>query len=175
MGYYIGHQTHVKAAEEGEEIVVKPGEAHALFNAGGGSSGQNLLLEVTFKPARHGEALFETMAGVRLADDGSSGLGYDYDSILAVSPLQKWLTMSRAEVVLTDIPPATWNFITSTVVPFAEKLGYKAFYPEYKTRREHNHTPAAWLDQQEEDDDDEEKQWQDMTDRMLREDEVPDK
>jgi hypothetical protein len=54
-----------------------------------------------------------------------SGLGYDYDSPLAVSPLQKWLTMSRAEVVLTDIPPATWNFITSTVVPFAGKLGYK--------------------------------------------------
>lgn len=34
-----------------------------LFNAGGGSAGQDLLLEITFKPARHGEVLFETMAG----------------------------------------------------------------------------------------------------------------
>jgi len=25
LGYYIGHHTHVKAAEEGEEVVVKPG------------------------------------------------------------------------------------------------------------------------------------------------------
>lgn len=34
-----------------------------LFNAGGGANGTDLLLEVTFKPARHGEQLFETLAG----------------------------------------------------------------------------------------------------------------
>lgn len=40
-----------------------PGEAHTLFNAGGGVNGSDLLLEVTFTPARHGEQLFETLAG----------------------------------------------------------------------------------------------------------------
>lgn len=34
-----------------------------LFNAGGGADGTDLLLEITFKPARHGEQLFETLAG----------------------------------------------------------------------------------------------------------------
>jgi hypothetical protein len=35
-----------------------------LFNAGGGVNGSDLLLHITFKPARHGEQLFETLAGV---------------------------------------------------------------------------------------------------------------
>jgi hypothetical protein len=39
------------------------GEAHVLFNAGGGSNGSDLLLEVMHRPARHGEALYETLAG----------------------------------------------------------------------------------------------------------------
>jgi hypothetical protein len=34
-----------------------------LFNAGGGANGTDLLLKVTFTPARHGEQLFETLAG----------------------------------------------------------------------------------------------------------------
>lgn len=34
-----------------------------LFNAGGGANGTDLLLEITFTPARHGEQLFETLAG----------------------------------------------------------------------------------------------------------------
>lgn len=66
------------------------------------------------------------------------GLGYDYESPLAVSPLQKWLTLGYAEVVPTDIPPATWNFIQSWLLPFAQKIGYKPFYPQYKTKREHS-------------------------------------
>jgi hypothetical protein len=34
-----------------------------VFNAGGGTNGSDLLLEVTHSPARHGEALYETLAG----------------------------------------------------------------------------------------------------------------
>lgn len=34
-----------------------------LFNAGGGVNGTDLLLEITYTPARHGEQLFETLAG----------------------------------------------------------------------------------------------------------------
>lgn len=34
-----------------------------LFNLGGGVNGTDLLLEITFTPARHGEQLFETLAG----------------------------------------------------------------------------------------------------------------
>lgn len=41
-----------------------------LFNAGGGAEGSDLLLEVTFAPARHGEALYETLAGERPAATG---------------------------------------------------------------------------------------------------------
>jgi hypothetical protein len=45
----------------------------------------------------------------------------------------------------------------------------QAFYPEYRTRREHQRSPpGAWLDQE---DEDEEHHWQTMTDRMLHEDE----
>jgi hypothetical protein len=36
-----------------------------LFNLGGGVNGADLLLEITFTPARHGEQLFETLAGKR--------------------------------------------------------------------------------------------------------------
>jgi hypothetical protein len=38
-----------------------------VFNAGGGSNGSDLLLEVTHSPARHGEALYETLAGRQAA------------------------------------------------------------------------------------------------------------
>lgn len=41
------------------------GESHMLFNLGGGVNGTDLLLEITFTPARHGEQLFETLAGKR--------------------------------------------------------------------------------------------------------------
>lgn len=130
LGYFIGHQTHAQAAEPGEEVTIKPGEGHTLFNAGGGVNGSDLLLEITFTPARHGEQLFETMAG----------LGHDYESPLAVSPIQKWLTLGKAEVVLTDIQPATWNFIQDVLVPMAGKMGYKPFYPQYRTKRQYVHS-----------------------------------
>lgn len=65
-----------------------------------------------------------------------AGLGYDYESSLAVSPVQRWLTLSTAEVVLTDIEPATWRFMQSFLIPMAAKLGYKPFYPEYRTKRQ---------------------------------------
>jgi hypothetical protein len=73
-------------------------------------------------------------------------LGYDYESRLAVSPLQKWLTLGYAEVVPTDIPPATWNFIQSWLLPFAQKMGYKPFYPQYKTKREYSGTQGRFVD-----------------------------
>jgi hypothetical protein len=73
-------------------------------------------------------------------------LGYDYESPLAVSPLQKWLTLGYAEVVPTDIPPATWNFIQSWLLPFAQKMGYKPFYPQYKTKREYSGTQGGFAD-----------------------------
>jgi hypothetical protein len=39
-----------------------PGEAHSLWNAGG-EGGGDLLLEVTYRPAGKGEAMYETLAG----------------------------------------------------------------------------------------------------------------
>jgi hypothetical protein len=74
------------------------------------------------------------------------GLGYDYESPLAVSPLQKWLTLGYAEVVPTDIPPATWNFIQAWMLPFAQKIGYKPFYPQYKTKREYSSAHSSFVD-----------------------------
>jgi hypothetical protein len=44
-------------------IVGAAGESHMLFNLGGGANGTDLLLEVTYTPARHGEQVFETLAG----------------------------------------------------------------------------------------------------------------
>ncbi|KAF8072688.1 protein phosphatase 2C [Scenedesmus sp. PABB004] len=126
LGYFVGHQHHVQSAEAGEVLTVRPGESHMLFNAGGGANGSDLLLELTFTPARHGEALFETLAG----------LGYDYESPLAVSPVQRWMTLGRAEVVLSDMPPATWEFVQGVIVPAAAKMGYRPFYAAYTTRRE---------------------------------------
>lgn len=44
--------------------VAVAGEAHSIWNADGGSTGgSELLISVTHTPARHGEALFETLAG----------------------------------------------------------------------------------------------------------------
>lgn len=44
-------------------LVDAAGESHVLFNLGGGANGTDLLLEVTYTPARHGEQVFETLAG----------------------------------------------------------------------------------------------------------------
>lgn len=74
------------------------GESHLLFNAGGGSNGTDLLLEITFKPARHGEQLFETLAGEQQQQDrislqqGRTAPGPDtslrkYDACQALSQL----------------------------------------------------------------------------------------
>lgn len=82
----------------------------------------------------------------------TAGLGYDYESPLAVSPIQKWLTLNTAEVVLTDIQPATWNFIQDVLVLMAKKIGYKPFYPEYRTKRQ------SALNQEEEEDEEEEEE-----------------
>lgn len=72
------------------------------------------------------------------------GLGYDYESPLAVSPLQRLLTLARGETVLSDMPPATWDAVTSYVLPLVEGLGYKPFYSQYTTRREYAPDGAAW-------------------------------
>jgi hypothetical protein len=92
------------------------------------------------------------------------GLGYDYESPLAVSPMQKWLTLAYAEVVPTDIPPATWNFIQGWLLPFAQKMGFKPFYPQYKTKREYSRTQ----------DEEEETSWKSKGNKERDEDDVDD-
>ncbi|KAI8470608.1 MAG: hypothetical protein J3K34DRAFT_251797 [Monoraphidium minutum] len=124
LGYWRGDADKaLEAGEKDDGVIIQQGEAHALWNAGG-EGGGDLVLEVTFRPARRGEALYETLAG----------LGHEYETVLAVSPLQKLLTYSRAEVMLTSVPPALWRAMEEWLVPLAEGLGYKAFYPQYSTR-----------------------------------------
>lgn len=64
-----------------------------------------------------------------------AGLGYDYESVLAVSPLQQLITYYRAEVVLISMSSWAWELVGNILVPFGEGLGYKAFYPEYTSQR----------------------------------------
>lgn len=80
----------------------------------------------------------------------SAGLGYDYESVLAVSPVQKWMTLGEGEVVLSEVSPGAWNFIQSYLVPLAKKLGYKAFYPEYRTARHYSRASGAFQEEDEE-------------------------
>jgi len=54
------------------------------------------------------------------------GLGHDYETVLAVSPLQKLLTYYRGEAVLTSVPQWGWRLMEDWLVPLAEGLGYKA-------------------------------------------------
>jgi hypothetical protein len=44
-----------------------------LFNLGGGANGTDLLLEVTYTPARHGEQVFETLAGAPYTSAAAAG------------------------------------------------------------------------------------------------------
>ena len=53
------------------------------------------------------------------------GLGYEYETALAVSPLQKLLTYARGEAVLTAAPAWAWRAVEDWLVPLAEGLGYK--------------------------------------------------
>lgn len=53
------------------------------------------------------------------------GLGYDYETALAVSPLQRLLCYARAGAVLTGLPPWAWRLGEEWLVPLAEGLGYK--------------------------------------------------
>eukprot|EP00877_Chromochloris_zofingiensis_P009577 jgi/Chrzof1/4873/Cz15g02130.t1 len=126
LGYWIGNPVHHATAGQGDVVIIQQGEAHSIWNADGGSTGgSELLISVTHTPARHGEALFETLAG----------LGYDYESVLAVSPLQQLITYYRAEVVLISMSSWAWELVGNILVPFGEGLGYKAFYPEYTSQR----------------------------------------
>lgn len=72
-----------------------------------------------------------------------------------MSPVQKWLTLGHAEVVLTDMSPSKWEFIQNYLVPMAKKMGYKPFYPEYKTKREYSRTRGGFLEDDDNDGDDE--------------------
>ncbi|GBF93193.1 hypothetical protein Rsub_05925 [Raphidocelis subcapitata] len=126
LGYWRGHPSlaaEVAADDEDAMVVIQQGEAHSLWNAGG-EGGGDLLLEATFRPAGKGEAFYETLAG----------LGHDYETALAVSPLQKVLTYHRGGAVLTGMPQWLWRLCEEWLVPLAEGFGYKAFYPEYSTR-----------------------------------------
>jgi hypothetical protein len=60
-----------------------------------------------------------------------AGLGHEYDTALAVGPLQKLLTYSRGEVVLTSPPAWAWRLVEEWLVPLAEGLGYKASAPPH--------------------------------------------
>lgn len=53
------------------------------------------------------------------------GLGHEYETVLAISPLQKLLTYARGEVVLTGLPNWAWRAVEEWLVPLAEGLGYK--------------------------------------------------
>jgi hypothetical protein len=64
-----------------------------------------------------------------------AGLGHDYESVLAVSPVQKWMTLGAGEMALSEIAPLGWELIQEWLVPMARKLGYKPFYSEYRTKR----------------------------------------
>jgi hypothetical protein len=64
-----------------------------------------------------------------------AGLGHDYESVLAVSPVQKWMTLGAGEMALSEIAPLGWELMQQWLVPMARKLGYKPFYSEYRTKR----------------------------------------
>jgi len=50
------------------------GEAHSLWNAGG-KGGGDLLLEITYRPARLGEQMYETLAGGQVLASGRARKG----------------------------------------------------------------------------------------------------
>ena len=62
---------------------------------------------------------------VLLPPSSLTGLGYEYETALAVSPLQKLLTYARGEAVLTAAPAWAWRAVEDWLVPLAEGLGYK--------------------------------------------------
>ena len=74
-----------------------PGESHLLFNAGGGSNGTDLLLEITHTPARHGEQLFETLAG-ELRGQAASTVRPLLHAVGQVRTQLVWLDRSLASV-----------------------------------------------------------------------------
>lgn len=80
-----------------------------------------------------------------------AGLAHDYESVLAVSPIQKWMTLGAGEVVLSELAPAGWDLIQQWLVPMARKLGYKPFYPEYSTKRHFSRNSGLFEDEDEED------------------------
>lgn len=81
-----------------------------------------------------------------------AGLGHDYESVLAVSPIQRWMTWGAGEMVPSELAPVGWDLIQQWLVPVARKLGYKPFYPEYQTKRHFSRQTGRF----EEDDDEEE-------------------
>jgi hypothetical protein len=165
LGYWRGHSNlaaEVAADDEDATVVIAHGEAHSIWNAGGPDGG-DLVVDVTLRPAGAGEAFLETLAGVckrggnvivswpfcthkpnhhhhhhhhhHQTQQYKKGLGYEYETARAVSPLQSLLTYYRCGAVLAGWPRWAWALAVEWLVPLAEGLGYRATYPKvYSTR-----------------------------------------
>ncbi len=107
----------------GEEMVVEPGTAHAIWN----ESAEEVRFEGQIRPALQMETFIETAFG--LARDGKTNKDGMPNLLQAAVILQEY----SDEMQLAGVPVFAQRLLAAVLAPIGKLLGYKARYPEYSS------------------------------------------
>jgi len=110
-----------RTLQTGDEAIIKPGSAHALWNEGD----DEIRFEVQASPALKLETFIETIFG--LARDGKT------NKKGMPNPLQAAVLISEysEEMQLADVPLFAQKLLATLVAPIGRLFGFKGRYPKY--------------------------------------------
>lgn len=110
-----------KTLQVGDEMVIKPGAAHALWNDGD----EEVRFEAQASPALKLETFIETIFG--LARDGKTNKKGMPNRLQAAVLISEY----SDEMQLADVPVFAQRLMSTLVAPIGRLFGFKGRYPEY--------------------------------------------
>ncbi|KAG2489917.1 hypothetical protein HYH03_011554 [Edaphochlamys debaryana] len=108
----------VQAVEAGSSINIPKGTAHTVWSG----NGQPVEAVATFTPGVPDEGFLEAMVA----------LGYQFDGLAKVNPIQIFLLFADNRITLTDIPTPVWYLCKIFLEPLANAMGFKSRYAAYR-------------------------------------------
>ena len=110
-----------RTLQAGEEVIIKPGSAHALWN----EDAEEVRFEAQASPALKLETFIETVFG--LARDGKTNKKGMPNPLQAAILLHEY----SDEMQLADVPVVAQRLLAMLVAPIGRLFGFKGRYPEY--------------------------------------------
>ncbi|KAG2435835.1 hypothetical protein HXX76_007033 [Chlamydomonas incerta] len=116
----------------GQSVTIPAGVIHTFWNAAGHAPGASsaqklppLVVNATLSPGSVAtEAFFENLAGISNV----------YGGMDRINPLQMMMLFAHFKVTPCFIPRPVWAVLKAVEPPLARALGFRATYPEYRTR-----------------------------------------